>query len=275
MDNNITVVTAFYDIGRGNLPHMKHGRVLPHYQHRSVDTYLEYFKNLAKLENPLIVYTTEEFAETIWNIRKDYGLEHLTNVQITPNYLPKGMEQAREEIVKIMESPDYYEKIVNPQLIEYWHVDYVLVNIFKSVYVANAIELGLVKTDLTAWIDFGYCRNETTIPPSKRWNYNFDANKVHFFNIREIEQARPIDSIIYTGDVYIMGCHIVAGTKMWHPMRDSILNNMAMLINHKLIDDDQTMLLMTYLSDPDKCELRYVDPSDWFIIFKQFNDTVN
>ena len=72
---NITIVTAFFDIGRGRLPKEKHGRVLPHYQHRSVDTYFEFFKNLARLKNDLVVYTTEDFVDRIVEIRTSYGLE--------------------------------------------------------------------------------------------------------------------------------------------------------------------------------------------------------
>jgi serine/threonine protein kinase len=49
--NDITIVTAFFDIGRGRLPKTKYGRPLPFYEHRSVDTYFEFFTNLAKIKN--------------------------------------------------------------------------------------------------------------------------------------------------------------------------------------------------------------------------------
>ena len=50
---SISIVTAFFDIGRGNLPNEKHGRILPHYQHRSVDTYFDFFSKLAKIQNDM------------------------------------------------------------------------------------------------------------------------------------------------------------------------------------------------------------------------------
>lgn len=269
---DISIVTAFYDVGRGNLPHMKHGRVLPHYQHRSVETYFEFFNNLAKLQNDLVVFTSENFADEIYNIRKKYGLQNSTNIIVTPSYMPGGFDLAKQKIQTIMNSPEYYSKVLNPQLIEYWHVDYVLVNIFKSIYVTNAIHMGLIKNDLTAWIDFGYCRNNFTIPPSNKWEYEFNKEKIHFFNIKQIDVNRPIDSIIYTGDVYIMGCHIVAGTKKWDLLKNLMIHNLNVLLDNNLIDDDQTLLLMSYLTNPDEFELRFVDPSDWFIIFKNYNN---
>jgi protein YibB len=271
MENDITIVTAFFDLGRGSLPTEVRGRVLPHYQHRNNDTYFDYFNKQAKLQNDMVVYTTKDFAEKVHDIRKQYGLENRTKIVIMDSYLPDEMKPYKQAIEKIQSSPAYIDKITNPHLIEYWHTDYVLVNIFKAFYVTHAINSGLVKTDLTAWIDFGYCRNDTTVPPSSKWSYNFDVNKMHLFNIRTIEPERPIDSIIYTGDVYIMGCHIVGGTKQWEYFRGLIIGCLNKLIEHNLIDDDQTLLLMSYLTNPSEFELHYVDPSDWFIIFKKFN----
>lgn len=269
--SDITVVTAFFDIGRGRLPKEKHGRVLPHYQHRSVETYFDYFKKLAKIKNDLVVYTTKEFAEQINEIRKGYGLEDKTKIVVMPSYLPAGFESIKEKVQSVMDSEEYISKIVNPQLIEYWHPDYVLVNIFKSLYVTHAIENNLVKNTLTAWIDFGYCRDDETLQEPFEWSYPFDNNKIHFFNMRIIDIERPIDDIIYTGDVYIQGCHIVAGTHMWNDLRKLVLKNLSILLGHNLCDDDQTLLLMSYLTEPEKFELRYNDPNDWFRIFKDYN----
>jgi protein YibB len=271
ISNDISIVTAFFDIGRGNLPAMKHGRILPHYQHRSVETYFEFFKNLAKLDNEMVVYTTEDMVERIHNIRKSFGHEKKTKIISLKSYLPDDMHELKERIQNIMDSPEYYSKVVNPQLIEYWHADYVLVNIFKSLYVSHAIQSGFISSPVTAWIDFGYVRHDNCIPPSNKWTYNFDPEKIHFFNIRDIEPDRAIDDIIYTGDVYIQGCHMVAGTKKWQLMKQLIMGNLEVLLKHNLIDDDQTLLLMSYLTKPEEFELRYVDPSDWFIIFKDYN----
>lgn len=270
--SDITIVTAFFDIGRGSLPTEKYGRVLPHYQHRTVDQYFEYFKNLAKIKNDLVVYTSPDLADRIMTIRNDLGLKDQTQVVICDSYLPKNFQNVKEKIEEIMNDKNYINKIVNPHLIEYWHSDYVLVNIFKSIYVTDAIQRDLVKNDVAAWIDFGYCRNDNTIPLSNKWKYDFDKDKIHFFNMRDIQKDRPIDDIIYTGDVYIQGCHIVAGKKMWKELRELVLHNLNVLLNYNLIDDDQTLLLMSYLTKPEFFELRYIDPSDWFVIFKKFNN---
>jgi len=270
--SDISIVTAFFDIGRGNLPQTKHGRVLPHYQHRSTDKYFDFFGKLAKLQNDMVIYTTEDNAERVYNLRKEHGLENQTIINVMESYTPKGYESYKEKIQKIMDDANYYTKVINPHLIEYWHADYVLVNIFKSMYVNHAVESGQIKTDLTSWIDFGYVRDDTTIPIPYKWSYNFDKDKIHFFNQYPITPERPIDSIIYTGDVYVQGCNIVAGTKKWSLLKDLMVKNMDLLIQNNLIDDDQTLLLMSYLSSPENFELHSADPNDWFRIFRKYNE---
>jgi len=270
--SDITIVTAFFDIGRGNLPKEKYGRTLPHYQHRSVDTYFNYFSLLAKLKNNMVIYTTEDMVDRLVQIRDDNGLLDKTKIIVLPSYLPDEFKFTKSVIEEIMNSPEYYEKIDNPHLIEYWHSDYVLVNIFKALYVTDAIQKGLVETDLVAWIDFGYVRTPDTLPPTLEWKYNFNKDKIHFFNMREIDRMRHIDSIIYSGDVYIQGCHIVGGKEAWPKLMNLVLTNLKSLVECRLIDDDQTLLLMSYLSQPELFELRYNSPDDWFRIFKDYNN---
>ena len=95
------------------------------------------------------------------------------------------------------------------------------------------------------------------------------------FTLRDIEPERPVKDIIKTGDVYTMGCHIVAGSHMWKKLRDLVFENVEKLLDQNLCDDDQTMLLLSYLDEPESFELHPVDPSSWFIIFNQFNELRN
>lgn len=274
MDNDITVVTNFFDIGRGKLPPMVRGQVLPHFQHRSTDTYFEYFARLAKLQNQMIVYTTKEFADRIYDLRDKNGLSELTDVVVLESFLPEGFQEIRERVAQIQQSPEYYNRARFPHFVEYWWDDYIMIQLMKCFYIANAIETGRVKNDLTAWIDFGYCRNDQTLPASNRWTYNFDREKIHLFNLRPIEPQRPIDDIIFSGDVYIMGCHMVAATKKWNLFKNYILKSFYLLLQNNLVHYDQTLYLMSYLLHPEEFELHGMNPvnHDWFLIFKDFND---
>jgi protein YibB len=273
MDSNITIITNFFDIGRGNLPTQIRGLTLPHFQHRSTDVYFSYFEKLAKIKNPMVIYTSEEFAERIRDIRKENGLEEKTSIVILDSFLPKEFEKLKDEVKTVLDSPDFYSKVDKPHFVEYWWPEYIMIQLMKVFYINNAIDSGLVKTDLTAWIDFGYCRNDTTLPLSNEWSYDFDKDKIHLFSLRPIEPQRPIDDIIYRGDVYVMGCHMVAGTHMWKDYQHLVYNNMLALLKHNLVHYDQTLYLMSYLTKPEIFSMHYVDPADWFIIFNQYNNS--
>ena len=271
-ENAISIVTAFFDIGRGNLPKEKNGRIIPAYQQRTTDTYFEYFNNLSKIDNELIVYTTADLKDKVLSIREKHGKLHKTHVVCLESFLPDEYTEYKMRIEKVMQSSLFVSMVHNPELIEYWNSDYVLVNMLKSYYVNESIKNNLVSNDVVAWIDFGYCRDANTVPFDNEWVYPFDKDKVHFFLNQELDFSRKIEDIIATGDVYIQGCHIVAGKDKWSYLLDSMVRNMEFLIARNLIDDDQTLLLMSYLDNPSMFVLRENSPTDWFRVFKDYQE---
>jgi protein YibB len=261
--NDITIVTAFFDIGRGDWTPDKG---LPHYLHRTNKTYFDRFSHMAKLDNPMVVYTSKEFINDIKFIRQDRPTE------ILALDFPNSFEKLREEITKVQKDPRYQAKI-NPMQVknpEYWNADYVLVNALKSSFVNRSLDL--IKTDLIAWLDFGYCRSEETLNGVKKWKYSFDKNKIHFFNIKEWKEGTYIQDVIANNDVHITGPCIVAGREMWPKLEAMVHHSVHELLKNNLIDDDQTLLLMSYLMKPELFELHPVSNSDWFIAFKEFSE---
>ncbi|MBD5709322.1 WlaTC/HtrL family glycosyltransferase, partial [Citrobacter freundii] len=55
MNSSITIVTAFFDIGRGDWTSNK--GFSPHLE-RTADTYIQYFENLSKLDNDMVIFTS-------------------------------------------------------------------------------------------------------------------------------------------------------------------------------------------------------------------------
>ena len=274
MSSDITIVTAFFDIGRGSWPAVVRGRVLPPYQHRTTETYLNYFSLLASIDNPMIIYTQDDLVDDIRKIRDLHGHSDKTEIVSFPKdtvFSHFNKDDLLNKIDSVMSSQEFISSVNEPWLPEYWNSKYVMINFMKSDFVCDAIEKNLIKTPLAAWIDFGYCRVAFSLPKSRKWNYNFDPDKIHMFNQFPINSLRPIEDIIKTGDVYIQGCHIVAGTKMWNELKSGIYKNIDKLLEMKYIDDDQTLLLMSYLDNTSAYELHKADPDDWFRIFKRYN----
>lgn len=259
----ITIVTAFFDIGRGDWTPDKG---LPHYLERKTDTYLERFGNLATLENPMVIFTSKDLVPKVQQLRGNKP------THIIPFDFFGNCKELRQKIKDIQGSEEYKSKInpsqkSNP---EYWSADYVLVNALKSTFIRHAIQMVGVDTDLVAWVDFGYCHSMDTLNGITKWNYNFDANKIHLFSIKDYLPGRPIDDIIYNNDVHMTGGVIVAGKEQWYKMEALINHSTNELIKNNLIDDDQTLLLMSYLLAPEEFEIHKVSPNDWFFIFKNF-----
>ena len=270
--SDITIVTAFFDIGRGNWTSDKG---LPNYLQRTTETYMERFRHLCKLDNNLVVFTSKDLTSKISDIilsTKKAGYSNIVNIDFHSKF-----QDLREKISNVQNSNDFISKI-NPSQVknpEYWNVDYVLVNLLKSVFVNNAIKMDFVSTDLVAWIDFGYCRSESTLNGKSSWKFPFDKEKIHFFNIKDWNSNSNIQNVISNNDVHITGPCIVASKQNWPNLESLIFENLNLLLNNNLIDDDQTLLLMSYLSKPELFDLHKVSNSDWFIIFKDYNESLS
>jgi len=266
--NDITIVTAFFDIGRGDWTPDKG---LPHYLQRTTKTYLERFGHMAKLENTMVVFTSKEFVDEIRFLRQDRPT-HIFLLDFKNSF-----KKLREEVTKVQQDPDYQSKI-NPAQAknpEYWNADYVVVNALKSSFVNKAIKSDVIFTDLVAWMDFGYCREESTLNGVKEWSYPFDKNKIHLFKIKDFVEGTDIQTIISNNDVHMTGPCIVAGKEMW-PLLEKLVNHSVQeLFDNGLIDDDQTFLLMSYLLKPELFQLHSVSNDDWFVAFKDYNETVS
>ena len=266
--NEISIVTAFFDIGRGDWTPSKG---LPHYLQRTNQTYLDRFAIMAKLENPMVVYTSEEFVDRIKELRGDKQ----TDILVID--FKESFKELKEAVIKVQQNPEFQAKIHQSQVRnpEYWNSDYVVVNALKSSFVNKAIQTQLIKTDLVAWLDFGYCREESTLNGVTKWQYPFDKEKIHLFNIKEWQDGTFIQTVIATNDVHITGPCIVASKELWPTLEALVYHNLQELFKHDLVDDDQTLLLMSYLSKPEFFELHHVSENDWFVAFKEYNENLS
>lgn len=268
---DITIVTAFFDIGRETWTQDKG---LPHYLYRKLDTYFERFGNMAELDNEMVIFTSEDLVDRIKEYRK--GKEDKTTV-VAVDYASE-FKDLRLAIASIQTNPDY-QKLINPQQIrnpEYWSADYVLVNLLKTHFVNRAIHQHNVSSDLVAWVDFGYCRNKEEFIKGTKWSYDFDPQKMHLFELKEFDKVnRTILDLIVDNDVHMTGGAIIGGRGCWPIFDQLIQHSFNELYKHNLIDDDQTLLLMAYLFKPDLFEIRKVTHGeDWLrhnSVFNKYN----
>jgi len=267
---NISIVTAFFDIGRETWTQDKG---LPHYLYRPLQTYFDRFANMAKLDNEMVIFTTPDLVDKVWEYRK--GKEDITKV-IGIDYADE-FKDIRLAIASIQTNPEYQSKIAphqarNP---EYWSPDYVLVNTLKSHFVNRAIHNGYTTNEIVAWVDFGYCRNTEEFIKGDKWEYDFDTQKITLFRLKEFDTNRTILDLIANNDVHMTGGSIVGGKEVWPTFDALIQHSFNELYKNGLVDDDQTLLLMASLLKPDLFKIYDVTHGeDWLrhnSVFNKYN----
>lgn len=267
MDSSITIVTAFFDIGRGNWTNEKG---YDSHLHRTTETYLKYFNNLAKINNNMVIFTSREFKDDIEKAR----IGKPTTV-ITID-LKNRFHFFRKKISSIQNDDKFKNNLDKKQIKnpEYWSPDYVLVCNLKTYLVSKAINLKLVKTNLVSWVDFGYCRTPETIGKIKEWKYPFDKNRMHFFTIKKGLEVKTIESVfdkMLNNDVFIIGGVIVGSKEKWLEFYKLVLSCQKLTLKHNIVDDDQGIFIMCYHKRPELIKLNFLGKNKWFHLFKKFN----
>lgn len=250
------IVTAFYDIGRGQWQH---------YQ-RSSDRYFDCFERLCLLKNDIVVFSQPQFRDRFEAIQR-----RRANLTVIYDDIFAKHATLLGRIRRVQQDPAFRAGIGPIESPEYNSAEYVLVNYLKSEFCCLAIE-GKGHGQV-AWVDFGYLRKPRQVPRSRRWQSPWPVG-IHFFGLRSL--AEPIDLLktIQTNTVYIQGCHLVAHRNDWPLIRDGMAAAMEELLARHWVDDDQTLLLMLALKHPDLVTVHPNQPDarlGWFNLFRRFN----
>lgn len=258
-DNKITIVTGFFPLNREKWDGFN----------RDNSKYLKDFEFWCRIKNDMIIYTDKDTKEEIEKIRiEKYGRKNTTIICIDDykkidEELYYSIKTSTENLLNIK----FHLYDTNP---ESWNANYNYIMLMKEWCVQDAINRKLAK-GMIAWIDFGFNHGGEYYINSEEfdfeWKYPF-SNKVHFFNIHEIDNI-PIFETIRLMSTYIQGCVIVAPDDMWNYLWKFVRENMILLNKIGLSDDDQVLLYMFYKENPEKCELH---KCMWFDQFKMFSD---
>lgn len=267
--SKITIVTAFFDIGRGEIS-TQDG--LPAYLMRTTDTYFDYFANLAKLENDMVVFVAKHHVEKVLALRNGRP------TQIIEFDFANKLNYVKKLIHNVQTDAQFISKINPEQIknIEYWSADYVLVTNLKVYFINKAIKQGVINTDMVAWIDFGYCRSPETLNGIKVWECGFDPNFIHAFTIHKNKKVESYDDVlkyIFNNDVYIIGGCLVATQNKWQEFLRLLFSNQKALLRNNIIDDDQGSFMMCLFQDPKLFKLNYLGKKQWFALFRKYDKT--
>ncbi|MDH2377289.1 MULTISPECIES: protein YibB [Providencia] len=267
MNKSITIVTAFFDIGRGNW-NTQNG--YSDRLERTVDTYFSYFTQLAKLNNEIVVFTSPDLKEEILKIRKGKPT-HVITINLSNKF--------KHIIKKIstLQHSESFKKLIKPEQLknpEYWSAEYVLINNLKPFFVNRAINMGLTNSKLFAWVDFGYVRNEKTLYGINTWYHPFDKDKVHFFTIKDtldLSNEKAVLHAVLNNDPHIIGGVLVASREKWPEFYKLVSKTQKDFIKSGIIDDDQGIFLTCASRNAHLFQLNFLGRMKWFRTFRLFH----
>jgi protein YibB len=257
----ITLVTDFFDIGRGQDKNKD--------LRRTAQRYFDEFKRWARIQNTLVVYTDSDSAEIIKGIRAEYGLGEKTIIiqidnlfELVPDLLPK--------LEKISHNKDFLNFRYLPEASSN-NPKYDYLWMMKYYFMKDAYERGLLSENVV-WMDFGFDHGGITYSDAEDynflWEYDF-KNKIHISCLHDPDSVIGLQSLQFQDDC-VMGCMYGLSRELvptfWHLVEDA-MNALLML---DCMDDDQQLVLMAYKARP---EIFEVHVTDWQMIMKEMGAT--
>ena len=262
----ISIVTAFFDLGREN---WEHGGKASPFQ-RSLERYFDYFAHLAKIKNQLVIFTSPDLAQRVLDLRRAAGRENETVIFAIANLFDEPKLKALEVEVASKMTEAFRASTRVPHSPEYNVPRYVVMDALKSIFTLTALKAGVVNAQQLAWMDFGYCRDELAFDANKTWRFD-TAGKFNLFHMQPIDDM-PIYDVVLRGKVYFQGGCRIAPAAMWPEFVADIDAALAGLLSVDLVDDEQTLILMAWRKNPQKYRIFPMSRKDWRVAIKQFND---
>jgi hypothetical protein len=277
--DDITIVTAFFDIGRGFWKN-KHRRTTRFYI-QSFLNYLDYpYKMVCYVDDRCIDYVLEHYTRSSHNNK--------VFIPINAKWLEKNIH-AWKQIPKdreIMQSSRYREFIDHRQNIMYPDgipkntpekrvfpenevPEYNAINHAKIDFINNAIDCGYVNESIVCWSDFGYFGTQhnnvkTTFPTEILDKTRFSPNRITFFLQKEIteQDTDPLYMLICAPELFT-GTFWGGPTYLMPILQNLYHDCVEDLYSVNISDDDQHIYLRCCLKDSDIFDLKLNTTGEW------------
>lgn len=255
------IVTAFFDIGRGKWP--------PPFA-RSVGSYLEHIRVVLTLRNPMVIFTSPDFADDFVRQRRALGLMDRTLVvAMDPHCAPQAwMEQSAATTMCRTEAWSGSLYLGTPERQEPW---YNLVMWMKAGFFRAAATLphAALAAPWVTWLDIGchppMCSEAlagTCVDPAP-W--------ARPDRIRIAQVAPHTDWVASHTPLQFIRGHLVtfAGTVFGTgranaaPAMDLFLDTVGELLGRGVADTDQTVFAWLFNRKPDAVDAYHAYVLDW------------
>ncbi|CAO4379406.1 unnamed protein product [Caenorhabditis nigoni] len=267
VERDVTIVTGFLDIGRGDWDVYR----------RPLETYHQFMETLLTLQNNFVVFTDDSTYDFVVKTRTKLGLMDKTKIhKITLNDLPLYgyINEARKIISDELKNETFYRTVADldmrthPESIS---AEYNIVVNSKTHFLHNVTMENPFNSEHFVWFDAGYGHaNENHFPYNYYWRPALPDGKISLIKVTpEFDGLRDYDlSRLYRKNVALLSGGFIAGDKHSIGQLHSIIHRkFIQLIYQKRVDDDQTLLTLAVNSFP---QLFHVIRGDWFDAFRLF-----
>lgn len=242
--NQITIVTAFFDIGRSDFTKLK----------RDNSTYFNQFSYWASIRNDVVAFCgSQEHKEKIEEIRGTYGLQNKTKVIVIEDITQIYPDQYH--MMEVISKDAYYDNFRLLKNTLSAKPLYDLVNYLKMYFMKEAKNQFSI-TNQIAWMDFSFNHGGSNYPNKSDFNFIWEYDckgKAHFFYEEELDN-RPMFEVIRTVKPDpMLGAMFIIPSELIDLMWNSYLGCINSMLDMGMIDDDQPLLLMVYRKNMDKC----------------------
>lgn len=248
MGKPFTIITAFFDIGRGDWSH--------HYK-RSTDEYLASIRNVCHLDIDMVFFTEEQFAQIISEFRKNNParttivIEKFEDIQ-SYKYLP--------ELTWICQQPKDHPM---PECPEISNPKYSILMTSKIDFMLQGSQYA--HTDYIIWLDAGYTHNKRDLS-NLDWNPMSLLNhldKISVICLRNLDDASSDPKTFSSQYIDVVTGGFIGMTKntliSFYPLYYQFVEDI--IYNHHIMEDDQFFMVLLIKKYP---ELFNVIPGGWF-----------
>lgn len=257
-----TIVTALYDIGRGQWNNIFK---------RTHDEYLSYFSNILSLDCNMVIFIDENDYDIVATFRKKIDPE-LKNTVIKVQKF-KDLEAYKNFYTKckdVMNGSHFLKTRMESHTPEMNIPEYNIINFNKVSFLEESILSNDFNSDYFMWIDAGFYHNRFPKEylfkeyPNKQKITSLNDNKIHFLALSEkIELSSYLDPrVSIAGSMF-------AGKKM--PLlefKKLCFETIDDFLNDSVINDDQAIYSYVYKKNPQLFSFYF---GNWFENLYEFS----
>lgn len=268
--SDVTLVTAFYDIGRSDWNSQFT---------RKSQEYIESFRLFLNYDHAMIIYIDSRYFDTLSKMvgcspyPKNKRVVSIDEAWMKENIWAWSRLDREREIM----SSDFYRSLIPHRIAarypENVNPEYTIITHSKVDFVCNAIDSDMISTEMVVWVDFGYFHNKTQekhIPLNR-----FDPTKMDYTKINLCGMARIDDrdkDVLYTlryAPVKICA-YLFAATKSNMKVFQNLSHQaLEAYQSAGIADDEQAVWLLCYFSDESLFEVHYFP--EWHLGLKYFS----